>query len=110
MNRSNRLRRPRDFAAVREARKGAGDTLLRLQLRPTELGRTRLGMVVSKRHGKAVARNRLRRRLRAAAALGLPARASADVVLTPRPAAAAAAFPELVRSIAAGWARVGAAR
>ncbi|MGH7612299.1 MAG: ribonuclease P protein component [Candidatus Dormibacteria bacterium] len=105
MKRRHRLRRSRDFTAVREARLGARDELVRLQLRPTDLGHGRVGLVVGRRHGAAVARNRLRRRLRVAAAAALPLQASADFVLTPRPGAAAATHLQLVSSIRTAWGR-----
>lgn len=57
--------------------------------------RGRLGIVVSKRNGGAVQRNRMRRRLREAvkASGGIPA--GYDVVLVARPAARQASFKRL---------------
>jgi ribonuclease P protein component len=65
-----------------------------------ELGCTRVGITVSGRVGKAVVRNRVRRRLREA--LGsrfdqLPA--ASDVVVAARPASAAASWTELCAAL-----------
>jgi len=65
-----------------------------------ELGCTRVGITVSSRVGKAVVRNRVRRRLREA----LTARfdrlpLSSDVVVAARPASAAASWAELCAAL-----------
>jgi ribonuclease P protein component len=65
-----------------------------------DLGHTRVGITVSGRVGKAVVRNRVRRRLRAALGVRfdqLPA--SADVVLVARPASAQASWAELCAGV-----------
>jgi ribonuclease P protein component len=89
-----RLRRRQDFDRVmRGQRVFAGRTVVAFA-RPNEDGRWRVGVTTSRRLRGAVARNRLRRRLREAARSSLmPAGASAtdagyDVVLIGRPAAA----------------------
>lgn len=58
----------------------------------------RYGITASRRVGKAVVRNRVRRRLRAAAEQVLPEMAmpGCDYVLVGRPATAARAFEELI--------------
>ena len=63
---------------------------------PNELGRTRVGITVSGRVGKAVVRNRVRRRLREALNQRfsrLPA--GSDIVIAARPPSANASWPEL---------------
>lgn len=62
-----------------------------------------MGIVVSKKVGKAVVRNRVRRRLREALRLLVRARAlrvdAADLVIIARPEAAAASYRELEQSL-----------
>jgi ribonuclease P protein component len=97
VKREQRLRSPADFRRVRElAGRGWRHPLLVLLVVPNELQRTRVGITVSSRVGKAVVRNRVRRRLREA----LRARYSAlptssDVVVSARPASASATWSEL---------------
>lgn len=68
----------------------------------------RLGLVVSRRFGGAVARNRVRRRLREAlrAERGR-LRGGADVVVVPRRAAAAASYADLRGAAGVALDRVG---
>lgn len=103
----HRLRRSTDFRAVRSERKGAGEELLRVQVRANFVGRPRVGIVVSKQIGGAVERNRLRRRLRAAAAEQLPWLGLFDVVLLPQPMAAKQDWTALRASLARCLARAG---
>lgn len=58
-----------------------------------------MGFVVPKRVGTAVARNRLKRRLRAAIA-ALPLAPGWDMVISARPAAANASYAELAAALA----------
>jgi ribonuclease P protein component len=101
VKREQRLRSPADFRRVREvARRGWSHPLLVLYVAANELGCTRVGITVSGRVGKAVVRNRVRRRLREA--LGarydrLPA--ASDVVVGARPASATASWPELCAAL-----------
>jgi len=69
----------------------------------------RVGFTVSRKVGNAVARNRARRRLRAAAALVLPRRAAPghDYVIVGRAATLARAFPGLMEDLEAGLRRLG---
>jgi ribonuclease P protein component len=68
--------------------------LLALRSVPNDLGWTRCGFVVSKRVGKAVVRNRVRRRLREIVrSAGL--REGYDLVVSARPEAAAGSFDAL---------------
>lgn len=108
MKREQRLRSPADFRRVRElAPRGWPHPLLVLYLAPNELERTRVGITVSGRVGKAVVRNRVRRRLREA--LGqrfarLPH--GTDVVVAARPASAQASWAELCQALDSVLARI----
>jgi len=69
----------------------------------------RVGFTVSRKVGNAVARNRARRRLRAAAALVLPRRAvpGHDYVIVGRAATLTRTFPGLMEDLEAGLRRLG---
>lgn len=101
MKREQRLRTPAEFRRVRDvAPRGIAHPLLVLHLAPNELNYTRVGITVSGRVGKAVERNRVRRRLREA----LRARLSQlprgkDVLITARPASANASWVELCAAV-----------
>jgi|YNPNPStandDraft_1061719.scaffolds.fasta_scaffold16123_6 ribonuclease P protein component len=87
MERRARLRRAGDFQRVwREGRSWSHPSLV-LVACPNKLDRTRVGVVASRKIGKAVARNRARRLLRAAAR-GLYGRLMPgwDLILIARPA------------------------
>jgi ribonuclease P protein component len=101
VKREQRLRSSADFRRVRDVvRRGWSHPLLVVYVAANELGRTRVGITVSGRVGKAVVRNRVRRRLRAA----LDARLdhlppSADIVVSARPASAQASWSELCAAL-----------
>lgn len=63
---SSRLLRAREFEQVFEARQSRGDRLMIVYGRPNDMGTTRLGLVVSRKCGGAVRRNRWKRLLREA--------------------------------------------
>ena len=65
-----------------------------LRSAPNELNWSRYGYAVPKRVGKAVTRNRVRRRLREMLRL-LPVQEGYDVVISARPEAAQASFYQL---------------
>jgi ribonuclease P protein component len=97
VNRAQRLRTPAEFRRVRDAApRGLAHPLLVAYVAPNEGGPTRVGITVSRRVGKAVVRNRVRRRLREALAtryLQLPA--GSDIVISARPASAQATWQDL---------------
>ncbi|WP_457629720.1 ribonuclease P protein component [Oceanithermus sp.] len=75
------------FRRLRRGRTGRGRLLL-VRWLPTRHGEVRVGIVVSKKVGKAVTRNRVRRRLREIIRrMHLP---SADLMIVARPEAAEA--------------------
>jgi ribonuclease P protein component len=95
----NRLRKSSDFARVRRGR-STGSPLLVLTAIRTEGTVVRCGFVASKRVGSAVARNRVKRRLREIMRRLLPTLPGGwDLVLAGRPAAASASFPELADAV-----------
>ncbi|HVB53250.1 MAG TPA: ribonuclease P protein component [Candidatus Acidoferrales bacterium] len=105
-----RLRHSADFEAVRAGRKGAGDDVLRVQVRANAVGHPRVGVVVTKRLGGAVVRNRVRRRLQAAVRESLGSLGAYDVVLRPQRAAVAAGWGALRASLTRALVVTGAAQ
>ncbi len=69
MDRPSRLRRNEDFQRVRREGRSYSSPWLVLVVAPNGLDRSRFGFAVGKRIGKAVARNRVKRRLREAVRL-----------------------------------------
>ncbi len=99
MQRQQRLRHRRDFAAVYRSGRSYAHGPLALRIRPNpETERPRFGFAVGKRLGGAVARNRIKRRLREAIRLS-GARGGVDVVVIARNSAGNASYQELHRSI-----------
>jgi len=94
MKKRERLRVRRDFLAVYRKGRAWSHRFLVLRTLPNGLPHNRYGFVVSKRLGKAVARNRLKRRLREGVRL-CTVRPGWDVVLLARPPAAAATYQQL---------------
>jgi len=112
VKRAQRLRTPAEFRRVRElAQRGWPHRLLVLYMAPNDLEQTRVGITVSRRVGKAVVRNRIRRRLREAVRARwarLPD--SADVVIAARPASANASWSELTAAVDDVLSRAGIGR
>ncbi|MEJ2667971.1 MAG: ribonuclease P protein component [Deinococcales bacterium] len=102
------LKGDRAFQRLRKGRSG-GAKHLSLRWRPAQHGEVRVGIVVSGKVGKAVVRNRVRRRLRAALAAllaeGVRREAchgkapSFDMVIIARRSAAEAGFWELRKAL-----------
>jgi len=97
-----RLRKRAEFLFVRQgARAGRGCVLIEAR-RKAEDGPIRAGFTASKKVGNAVARNRAKRRLRAAARALIPAhgRPGWDYVLVARPGATVVRdFADLLRDL-----------
>jgi ribonuclease P protein component len=104
MRRHQRLRRRQDFAAVYRKGRPVNGELLAIRALRNDRDHCRFGFAVNKRVGKAVVRNRVKRRLRAAATALAPA-GGWDVVVTARAPAAAVTYDELVRALAALFTR-----
>jgi ribonuclease P protein component len=101
-----RLRHRKDFDAVfRKGRTWSNDLLV-LRTLPNDLDHNRYGFVTSKRLGKAVVRNRVRRRLRETVR-ALPARAGYDCVVSAKAKAAEADFARLRSATATLFERAG---
>ena len=109
-----RLKRRPEFLRVAGARRKwvAAGLILQADRRIPPGGPSdglRVGFTVSRKVGNAVARNRARRRLRAAAALVLPRRAAPghDYVIVGRAATLTRTFPGLMEDLEAGLRRLG---
>jgi ribonuclease P protein component len=72
MRRANRLRRPAQFRRVRQTGRTFSSAWLTLTVAPGRRDGVRFGFITSRRLGKAVQRNRARRRVREAVRLLLP--------------------------------------
>lgn len=98
MERRLRLRAEADYARIRAQGSSQGNRVLTLLTLPNGLEHNRYGVIVSKRVGKAVTRNLVKRRLREALReldrVGSIA-PGFDLALIVRPVAAGATFAEL---------------
>ena len=94
MRKELRLRRRKDFDAVFRTGRAWHNELLVLRSIPNALEHNRYGFITSKRVGKSVLRNRVRRRLRESVRV-LAANPGWDVVVSAKARAAEATFKEL---------------
>ncbi len=104
-----RLKRRAEFVrAAKAGRKAARDCLV-LQALPRSDDETRLGFTATKKIGNAVARNRAKRRLRAAARLHLGAHPAPgyDLVLIARDSTGSCPFPALLGDLQAALRKAG---
>ena len=96
-----RLRRPQDFRAVQRGGKTWFTEQLVLSSLPNQRDHNRYGFVVSKRVGKAVIRNQVKRHLRALVqSRTADHRPGFDIVIIARPRAATASYATLGQALA----------
>jgi ribonuclease P protein component len=105
VRRRDRLSGSRQFAAVRSARISATAGVLRVSLAANGLDHARLGFSIPKGVGGAVARNTVRRRLRAALQPRRQELAGLDVVVNASAESARRSFTEIEADLAACLAR-----
>ena len=105
-----RLRRDADIAAVWSEGMKIQHSLFALRARPNGLDVIRVAVAAPRSLGRAVARNRSRRRLREAFRAEIRGLASAigcDIVIVARPKTASAAFADLRKAAGAALSSVG---
>jgi ribonuclease P protein component len=100
MKRKYRLRRNNDFERVRYAGQSIASPLLVLAFLRNNLDHSRFGFVVSKRLGKAVQRNKIKRRSREAVRLRLAQiKPGYDLVFIARKFASEASYVDLAEGM-----------
>lgn len=97
MRKEQRLRRAKDFAAVRHEGRSWAEKLLVLAIRRNGLEVTRFGFIIGKRVGNAVLRNKIKRRLREISRLA-DVQEGWDIVFIARSGASSADYQTLNRS------------
>lgn len=100
IRRHERLRHKKDFDAVFRRGRSWNNKLLVLRTLPNDLANNRYGFVTSKRVGKAVVRNRVRRRLREIVRDSSLRQGGWDVVISAKSTTADATFRELKHALA----------
>jgi ribonuclease P protein component len=106
------LRRRREFLRVAASGLSRAQPSFKIQMAPRDDGLSdapRFGLTVTKKTAGAVARNRIRRRLKEALRLGgaLAARKGCDYVFVARRPALTTPFGELIKQMAEGLTRIG---
>ena len=100
MKRKYRLRRNSDFQRVRQIGKSYASPILVLAFLRNELDHNRFGFVVSKRLGKAVRRNKIKRQMREIVRLEMShIRPGFDLVFIARVPSSKASYQEIMQSI-----------
>jgi len=106
MRRHQRLTKRNDFATVYRNGRAFAHPLIALRLLPNQLPHNRYGFAAGKTVGKAVVRNRVKRRLREGMRT-LPVQSGWDIVVIARARAAAADFHALRQATAGLLSRAG---
>lgn len=91
-----RLRRDEDFASIYKRSKRKYNRMFSLYYRN---GKRRAGIVVSKKHGNAVKRNLLKRRIRAILEKEIPQMKEVDIIIVPKVGALDLSFADLRRNL-----------
>ncbi|MGQ9573383.1 MAG: ribonuclease P protein component [Dehalococcoidia bacterium] len=99
MKKRERLKARKEFVSIYRKGRAWANEFLVLRALPNDLSHHRCGFVVSKRVGKAVVRNRVKRRLREGLR-SLTIQQGWDLILVARPLAARASYRELREAIA----------
>ncbi len=100
MKQKYRLRRNSDFQRVRHIGKSYASPIMVLAFLRNELEHSRFGFVVNKRLGKAVRRNKIKRRMREATRLEiLQIKPGFDIVLIARKRIDQATYAEISQSL-----------
>jgi ribonuclease P protein component len=101
MNQIYRLRRSEDFQIVRRDGQFYASPLLVLAFLRNDLNHSRFGYVVNRRLGKAVHRNKIKRRMREATRLRIPTiKEGFDLVLIARKPIIEAAYVDVEKTVA----------
>ena len=100
------LTKPEDFARVHGQGKWLGGGLVGVKTCPNGLPGARYGFIVSKRVGKAVVRNRVKRRLREIVRQ-LSLKPGTDIIFSARPQTALAEFGTLKTAVVDGLSHAG---
>jgi|YNPNPStandDraft_1061719.scaffolds.fasta_scaffold227137_1 ribonuclease P protein component len=95
-----RLRHSLDFQKVRQQGNRWRNGALTVNLLPNSLEHNRFGVVVSRRVGKAVSRNRIKRQLRAVLQYWIPKlRTGYDIIVVAHPVSFTASSHELEKTL-----------
>ncbi len=100
MDRRHRLKKSAEFQRVRALKQSWAHPLLVLYVAPNDLNVTRVGISVSKRTGKAVVRNRVKRLIREAVRGHLPSLVRGrDLVFIARAGTAGAGYQQITQAV-----------